>query len=162
MDVLKTLEQYTKFVTTMASQKTKEGQTSQGIIGISSEAGEMIDALKKHMFQGRDLDATNLKEECGDVFFYLTELMAALDTDLLEIINTNVKKLEARYPGGKFDKEMSLLRDLKNERKILDAQEKKRCGHCDRYGGDLCESADFVEILTEAPEDCFYQKPLDY
>ena len=146
------LLQYREFVLDVASIQTKEGRIAQGIIGISTEAGELLDGLKKHMFQEREYDYLNLKEECGDVFFYLTELMASIDTDIVEVIDMNIKKLKSRYPKGEFDKNMSLFRDLNKERKVLEDNEKSEpircCSNCDfhnKEGG--CET--YVKVSSD-------------
>ena len=43
----------------------------QGLMGLNGEAGEAIDVLKKHLFQGHDLDREHLAKELGDVAWYL-------------------------------------------------------------------------------------------
>lgn len=90
-----------------------------GAIGLTTEAGEFIDALKKHVFYGKELDRVNLKEEMGDMFWYLAIIADELDVDFSEIMNTNIKKLKARY-GEKFSDQSAEVRDLKKERTILE------------------------------------------
>ena len=108
-------DDYKLFVGKLAN---KEG-IAQGIIGLSTEAGELLDALKKEMYQDRPMDMLNLKEECGDVLFYLTELIDAIGSDYYEIIKINTAKLTKRYPNGYFDKECSKKRDTDAETKTM-------------------------------------------
>ncbi len=123
-------EEYTSFVLSVASQKTSEGRIQQGIIGATTETGELLDALKKHMFQDRPIDEINIKEECGDVWFYLTEILAAIDSDIFEIMEINTAKLFRRYPNG-FDRQKSIDRDTDQEREILEeTSSKSSCESC--------------------------------
>jgi NTP pyrophosphatase (non-canonical NTP hydrolase) len=118
----KFLEEYREFVMSVASagNKSKFEQVQQGCIGLSTESGELLDNLKKAMFQERAFDIVNAKEECGDALFYITELLDALDSDIFECMALNKKKLTARYGGSRFDKDKSLNRDTDNERQILE------------------------------------------
>lgn len=80
-----------------------------GLMGLNGEAGECIDILKKHYFQGHDLDKEHLAKELGDVAWYLAVSADALGYDLNTILKMNVDKLRARYPDG-FDSDHSLNR----------------------------------------------------
>ena len=77
-----------------------------GSIGLTAEAGELIEIVKKMLFQGKPLNEENLfhmKRELGDIMWYWINTCRALDLDPNEVVADNVRKLEARYPGGKFD-----------------------------------------------------------
>ena len=77
-----------------------------GAIGMASEGGEFSEIVKKCVFQGKPLnDETKFhaKRELGDIAWYWINSCRALGLDPNEVIAENVKKLEARYPGGKFD-----------------------------------------------------------
>ena len=54
-------------------------------MGLCGESGEVIDLVKKHLFQGHDLDEEVLIKELGDVAWYLAEAATALNVDLSEI-----------------------------------------------------------------------------
>ena len=74
--------------------------------GLSAESGEFVEVPKKIIFQGKPLDDAaifHLKRELGDVMWYWINACRALRLDPNEVIAENVKKLEARYPGGSFD-----------------------------------------------------------
>lgn len=77
-----------------------------GVMGLCSEAGECVDLVKKHLFQGHELDKEHLAKELGDVAWYLAVTAEAIGYDLNTILQMNVKKLRDRYPNG-FDEERS-------------------------------------------------------
>lgn len=80
------------------------------VYGLNGEAGEVIDLLKKHEFQGHELNKEKLIDECGDCLWYAALLADALDVTLEDVMLRNVEKLKARYPDG-FDKSRSINRD---------------------------------------------------
>jgi len=89
-------------------------------IGLSTEAGEFLDALKKHIFYGKELDRVNLKEEMGDLFWYLAIACNELGVEFEPLMETNIAKLKARY-GEKFSEHKAENRDLDTERTILES-----------------------------------------
>ena len=75
-------------------------------IGMADEGGEFLGIVKKVMFHGKPMSEDNkahLKSELGDVAWYWINGCRALGVDPYEVMADNVKKLEARYPGGSFD-----------------------------------------------------------
>lgn len=75
-------------------------------LGLAAESGEFIEIPKKIFFQGKALSHDNvfhMKRELGDIMWYWINACRALNLDPNEVIAENVKKLEARYPGGHFD-----------------------------------------------------------
>ena len=75
-------------------------------LGLSAESGEFTEVVKKLVFQGKPLTEENvfhMKRELGDIMWYWVNACRALNLDPNDVIAENVKKLEARYPGGKFD-----------------------------------------------------------
>jgi len=88
-------------------------------MGLSTEAGEILDAMKKHIFYGKPIDLVNLKEEAGDIFWYLAVLCDELGITFGEAQETNIKKLRARFPN-KFNEFDANNRDLSKEREILE------------------------------------------
>lgn len=71
-------------------------------IGISSESGELLDAVKKHVMYNKELDVPNVIEELGDLYFYMEALEQALGLSKEEIINHNINKLSVRYSSGSY------------------------------------------------------------
>ena len=79
------------------------------ILGLNGEAGELADLLKKHLYQGHELDVKEMINELGDVLWYCALLAEALDEDLGEVAKKNIEKLMNRYPNG-FEKQKSIER----------------------------------------------------
>ena len=74
--------------------------------GINAEGGEFLEIIKKMIFQGKPWNEDNREHliiELGDVMWYVAQACMALDTTFDEVIEMNVEKLKARYPGGEFD-----------------------------------------------------------
>ena len=80
-----------------------------GVMGLCGESGEAIDIVKKHLFQGHELDRQALSKELGDIAWYLAETAYALDIPLDAILKANIAKLKERYPEG-FDASRSVNR----------------------------------------------------
>ncbi len=75
-------------------------------LGLSAEAGEFTEVVKKIVFQGKPLDEDNIwhmQRELGDVMWYWMQGCIALKIDPNEVIQMNIDKLKSRYPGGDFD-----------------------------------------------------------
>jgi|TARA_B110000879_G_scaffold60943_2_gene85533 NTP pyrophosphatase (non-canonical NTP hydrolase) len=74
--------------------------------GLGAEAGEFTEIVKKAMFQGKPMSEDNIyhmQRELGDVMWYWMQGCMALKIDPNEVIQMNIDKLKARYPGGDFD-----------------------------------------------------------
>ena len=74
--------------------------------GISAEAGEFTEVIKKIFLQGKPYNEDNvfhLKRELGDICWYIAQACMALDTSFEEVLQMNYEKLSARYPEGTFD-----------------------------------------------------------
>tara|TARA_B100002019_G_scaffold207402_1_gene180145 strand:+ start:514 stop:921 length:408 start_codon:yes stop_codon:yes gene_type:complete len=117
-------EKYVEFVDAVTSQESKDGEAFTAriadlyasdfpterlltaAVGMSAEAGEFTEVIKKMIFQGKPVNEENLfhlKRELGDVMWYVAQACMGLDISLDEVIEMNVDKLKARYPGGEFD-----------------------------------------------------------
>ena len=69
-------------------------------IGVSGESGELLDSIKKAVIYRKNLDLENVKEELGDLEFYMAGLRAALGLTREQCIEANVAKLSKRYPNN--------------------------------------------------------------
>ena len=75
-------------------------------VGISAEGGEFMEIVKKMVFQGKpwnDANREHLIVELGDVMWYVAQACMALEVSFDDVVERNVEKLKARYPGGEFD-----------------------------------------------------------
>lgn len=95
-----------------AALRTASGMNEQyprilnGVLGL---AGECIDMVKKHLFQGHELDKEHMAKELGDIAWYLAIAADSIGYDLETIMQMNVDKLMKRYPDG-FDADKSIHR----------------------------------------------------
>ena len=89
------------------------------LLGMTTEIGELQDIFKKYIAYKKEIDWVNAKEELGDLLFYIASFCRINNFDLEEILDTNVQKLESRYPN-KFTEYHALNRNLSKERKILE------------------------------------------
>ena len=81
-------------------------QLMTAALGLTAESGEFTEVVKKIFLQGKPYNEENvfhMKRELGDICWYLAQACMALDTTFDEVIEMNVDKLQARYPGGSFD-----------------------------------------------------------
>lgn len=88
-------------------------------MGMSTEANELLDIFKKQLAYSKLPDMVNAKEEIGDLMWYVANFCRINNIDLMDALQINIKKLEARYPG-KFSNEKAINRDLDAERRILE------------------------------------------
>ena len=75
-------------------------------VGLNAEAGEFLEIVKKMVFQGKPYSEDNREHliiELGDILWYVAQATQALGVSFNDVIETNVKKLEKRYPSGEFD-----------------------------------------------------------
>ena len=89
---------------------TEKDVLMNALMGLCGESGEAIDLMKKHLYQGHDLDKEKLVKELGDIAWYLAEAATCLNIDLGEVLQRNLDKLHARYPQG-FSTERSMHRE---------------------------------------------------
>tara|TARA_R110002020_G_scaffold162918_2_gene348827 strand:- start:1049 stop:1420 length:372 start_codon:yes stop_codon:yes gene_type:complete len=100
---------YVFMATRIAELEANGTNTSQlltAALGLSAEAGEFTEVVKKIVFQGKPYNEDNvfhMKRELGDICWYLAQAFMALDTNFDEILDMNIEKLSARYPDGTFN-----------------------------------------------------------
>lgn len=85
------------------------GELLNGALGLTGEAGEVADSIKKTIFHGHKMDYDGLVKELGDVCWYLALLCHAIDVPLEEVMIRNIEKLKKRYPEG-FSESASINR----------------------------------------------------
>lgn len=78
---------------------------SKSALGLTGEAGEVAELVKKHLFHDKPIDVEKLKKELGDVLWYVAATAACFGIELDDVARTNVAKLAARYPAGTYSHE---------------------------------------------------------
>lgn len=99
----------------------KVARLLHALLGIMSEAGELADALKKHIVYRAQLDEINLIEENGDLSWYQSLLLSACNASWEVSWQKNIDKLRVRFPDA-FTHAQALNRDLDAERRALEGQ----------------------------------------
>lgn len=93
-----TLNEYQKAArVTMNESLSREGQMMDAAAGIAEEAGEVLAHVRKHQFQGRELDAARLKEELGDVLWCIATVATTAGFELDDVARFNLEKLRGRH-----------------------------------------------------------------
>jgi len=90
----------------LESQDANVPKLMTAAFGLTAEAGEFAEVVKKIFLQGKSYNEENvfhMKRELGDIMWYIAQACMALDTDINEILKLNYEKLSARYPEGTFD-----------------------------------------------------------
>jgi len=82
-------------------------------MGICGEAGELLDAIKKHVIYRKPFDRENAIEELGDLEFYLEGLRQVLKVTREEVVEGNMIKLSKRYKGVKYSDAAAVAREDK-------------------------------------------------
>lgn len=90
-----------------------------GILGLFTEAGELMVALSQAVFNKTPIDMVNLREEFGDTMWYQAVISHVAGFTFEEAGLTNIAKLAKRYPE-RFTPELALNRDIAAERQILE------------------------------------------
>lgn len=83
-------------------------------VGISGEAGELLDAVKKAVIYRKPLDIANVREECGDLLFYITGILSSIGSNLDEVIAENAAKLSLRYQSLSYSNAAAIARNDKD------------------------------------------------
>ena len=91
-------------------------------LGMETESGEVADIMKRHLFYGTDIDPIHVKEEIGDLLWYVSLALDAIDSSFDEVMEMNIRKLEIRYPE-KFTPEDAVSRDTAAEKAALSSSE---------------------------------------
>lgn len=79
-------------------------------VGVSGEAGELLDAMKKAVIYRKPLDIENVKEEIGDVLFYLQGLCNSIGYSFDKAMQDNMDKLNKRYSSGEYSDNEAIVR----------------------------------------------------
>lgn len=92
-----------------------------GLLGVITEAVELAELLESTVIDKKPFDTVNLKEELGDIFWYMAILAKAMNFTFEEIQHANIEKLKLRFPE-KFTEAAANNRNLDAERKLLEGE----------------------------------------
>jgi NTP pyrophosphatase (non-canonical NTP hydrolase) len=94
------LNDYQRDTARTAGTRPREEALAMCGLGISGEAGEVSDIIKKHLFHGHPFDIEGLKKELGDVLWYVAAIADRVGISLEDVAEANLEKLRKRYPNG--------------------------------------------------------------
>lgn len=92
-----------------------EAMCSNMCMGLAGEIGEVVDIMKKHIYQGKELDITDVIEEVGDVLWYIANFCNVNNITMDECMESNIKKLRKRFPNGFTIKDANERKDKMGE-----------------------------------------------
>jgi NTP pyrophosphatase (non-canonical NTP hydrolase) len=115
-------DDYAPVVERIANEET--AKLMHYLLGVGSESGELQNALKRYIAYAKPVDKVNVKEELGDVLWYMARICSLFEWTLEEVMELNINKLEIRFPE-KFTEEAALNRNLDKERETLEGKETK-------------------------------------
>lgn len=102
---------YEQFVTNLVKALGSDEQDMiHMMMGITGEAGELMDAIKKHTIYGKPLDLENVIEELGDLEFYMAGLRQILSIKRDHVLESNFLKLKQRYKSGSYSDAAAIAR----------------------------------------------------
>lgn len=79
-------------------------------MGVSGEAGELLDAIKKVAIYRKPIDMQNIIEELGDLEFFMERVRQLVGVTREQTIIANINKLGKRYSKGAFSNEQAQVR----------------------------------------------------
>lgn len=79
-------------------------------MGVTGEAGELCDAIKRHAIYGKDADVGNIIEELGDLEFYMQDVRNKYNISREGILQANAEKLRKRYADLVYSDEAAIAR----------------------------------------------------
>lgn len=100
------IKEYTREVHRTCHLQDQKELLTLTALGLAGEAGEIVDIIKKVLYHSHELDTSALRQEVGDLLWYLTLLCETAGFTLDQAMQANVEKLRKRYPAG-FDPERS-------------------------------------------------------
>ena len=109
------IETYSRLALRTAGDLGPTGDLIHAALLITSEAGEVADAIKKHYAYGQPLDKLSLVEESGDLCWGINLLLRTIGVSWESVWLGNIAKLEVRYPGLVWTEEGAGDRDKEAE-----------------------------------------------
>ena len=98
----------------LASLTPEKADLLHAAVGIAGEAGELLDAVKKHVIYNQPLDEENVREELGDLEFYMERLRKNVGLYRFQTLLHCTNKLNTRYASGKYSDDQARDRADKN------------------------------------------------
>lgn len=104
------LVRYDQFVAQLMKPDIERMEAAHIGLGVSGEAGELADAIKREYVYGKPRNLHNIVEELGDLRWYIQACMNHYDINEQDILQQNANKLSVRYVGLKYTDEAAITR----------------------------------------------------
>ncbi len=101
---------YDHFVRLLLKADTIKMEALHIALGLTGEAAEFADAIKKEYVYNKPRDMAHIQEELGDIEFYLQCAYNHYGLTRSAVIQENALKLEKRYAGLAYSDEAAQAR----------------------------------------------------
>ncbi len=115
------LNEYTQKATMTTPIASGDMLRIHAAMGICGEAGEVMDHMKKVVFNRKDLDKNHLVAEMGDICWYMNLMITAIGTTWEHVFDVNIAKLSVRYKDLQYSHHRANKRDLDAEKAAMAA-----------------------------------------
>jgi NTP pyrophosphatase (non-canonical NTP hydrolase) len=88
-----------------------KGRLINGALGLGGECGEVVDIIKKHTQYNKELNIDHLKEELGDILWYMAIILEDIGSSFDEVMQLNQNKLNKRFPTSFSEIEANQRKD---------------------------------------------------
>ena len=109
-DATPDMVRYDKFVLQLFKADTAPAMLNHAALGVAGEAGELVDAIKRHTIYGKPIDRANVIEELGDLRFYIQAVQNVLGISESDVLQSNADKLAKRYKGLRYTDQAAIDR----------------------------------------------------
>ncbi len=131
-----------------------------GCLGIAAEGGELLAEIQRWVWYKKTLNQNNIKEEVGDVLWYVAEICNALGWEMGDVMAANIAKLKTRYPE-KYTDQLAAEenRDRAEEAKVIrsvaEVQKSRGTldGCCSKFPGTPCDCLEKAQLIEGKYED---------
>lgn len=105
---------YQQLAMRTAKAMSREHNLIHAALGLTGEAGEFADCIKKNFVYGRELDRENAAEELGDILWFVALACDTLGVSMVDVASQNLAKLRKRYPTV-YQDELAVFRADKQQ-----------------------------------------------
>ena len=121
------IQEYSRLALRTATKLGHNGDMLHAALLIASEAGEVAGVVKKTHAYGRPMDYPHMLEELGDLIWGINLMIKTMGFSWENVLDSNIAKLEARYPNLRFDAEHATHRNKDAENAAMATVPSRRC-----------------------------------
>lgn len=87
-----------------------DGHLIHMALGVAGESGELVDAIKRYAIYRKPIDKDNIKEELGDLLWFIEGVCQAVGFTKEECMEANIEKLKQRYESLSYSDTAAIAR----------------------------------------------------